>query len=122
MDLRGCFLFFYCLKFSQSFRTENKLKCQEKVCKNKDFCLIVLPSIKDNILELNQYNKSDEIDTLFILISNFWLKAIDGCANNLENFSATNIGGHIPCGYSMATIWAFDKIEKIVYLILLRRL
>ena len=114
MELLGCF---YCLKFSQSFRTENKLKCQEKVCKNKDFCLIVLPSIKDNILELNQYNKSDEIHTLFILISNFWLKAIDGCANNLENFSATNIGRHIPCGYSMATIWAFDKIEKKAYLI-----
>ena len=41
------------------FRTENKLKSREKVCKNKDFCGIVMPSEKDNILELNQYMKSD---------------------------------------------------------------
>ena len=37
---------------------------------------------------------------------------IDGCANNLENSSKTKIGEHIPCGYSMSTIWAFDHIEN----------
>ena len=44
---------FYCLNCLHSFRTENKLKSHEKVCKNKDFCGIVMPSEKDNILELN---------------------------------------------------------------------
>ena len=39
------------------------------------------------------------------------IKKIDGCANNPENSSTTKIGEHIPCGYSMATIWAFDNIE-----------
>ena len=29
---------FYCLNYLHSFRTENKLKFHEKVCKNKDFC------------------------------------------------------------------------------------
>ena len=43
---------FYCLNYLHSFRTENKLKPYEKVCKNKDFCGIVMPSEKD-ILELN---------------------------------------------------------------------
>ena len=33
-----------------SFRTENKLKYYEKVCKNKDICGISMPSEKDNIL------------------------------------------------------------------------
>ena len=32
------------------------------------------------------------------------------CANNPENSSRTKIGNHIPCRYSMSTIWAFDHI------------
>ena len=38
---------FYRLNFS--FRTENKLKFYEKICKIKGFCGIVRPSQKDNI-------------------------------------------------------------------------
>ena len=45
---------FYCLNCLHSFRTENKLKSHEKVCKNKDFCGIVMPSEKDQILKFNQ--------------------------------------------------------------------
>ena len=33
------------------------------------------------------------------------IKKINGCANNPENFSTTKIGEHIPCGYSISTIW-----------------
>ena len=33
-----------------------------------------------------------------------------GCANNPEFYSATKIGEHTPCGYSMSTIWEFDHI------------
>ena len=41
------------------------------------------------------------------------IKEIDGCANNPEKSSTTTkIGEHIPCRYSMSTIWAFDKIEN----------
>ena len=39
-------------------------------------------------------------------------KKINGCANNPENSSTTKIGGHIPCGYSVLTIWTFDHIEN----------
>ena len=32
--------------------------------------------------------------------------------------STTKIGEHIPCGYSMSTIWAFDHIEiNILYIV-----
>ena len=41
---------FYSLNCLHSLRTESKLKSLEKVCKNKDFCGIVMPSKKDNIL------------------------------------------------------------------------
>ena len=33
---------FCCLNCLHSFRTENKLKSHEKVCKNKDFCRIAM--------------------------------------------------------------------------------
>ena len=39
------------------------------------------------------------------------IKKIDGWANNPEKSSTTIKGEHIPCGYSMSTIWAFDSIE-----------
>ena len=37
------------------------LNLKKKVCKNKYFCRIVMPSQKDNILEFNQYMKSDKM-------------------------------------------------------------
>ena len=48
---------FYCLNCLYSLGTENKMKYHEKACKNKDFCGIVMPSEKDNILEFKQYIK-----------------------------------------------------------------
>ena len=43
---------FYCLNFLYSFSADNKLKSHEKVCKNKDFFGIVMPTEK--ILKFNQ--------------------------------------------------------------------
>ena len=45
-------------------------------------------------------------------------KKIDAWANNPENFSKTEIGEHIPCGYSMSTMLAFNNTENkhILYL------
>ena len=44
---------FYCLNYLHFFKTERKRKSHVKVCKNKDFCGIVMPSEKDDILEFN---------------------------------------------------------------------
>ena len=52
---------YYCLNCFHSFRIEIKLKSHEKVCKNKDSHGFVMPSKKDNILEFNQYMKSDKM-------------------------------------------------------------
>ena len=40
------------------------------------------------------------------------IKEINERANNPGNFPITKINEHIPCGYSMSTIWAFDLIEN----------
>ena len=42
----------------------------------------------------------------------YWIIKIDECAINPEKSSIAKIGEHIPCGYSMSTIWAFDIIEN----------
>ena len=44
------------------------------------------------------------------------IKKMDGCANNPENPSTTKIAQHIPCGYSMSSIWAFDHIKKTYFI------
>ena len=80
----------------------------------KDFCGIFMPSEKYNMLEFNiEFNKwrQKKCHTLFMQMLNL-IKKIDGCANNPENSSTTEICVHIPCGYSMSRICAFDRIEN----------
>ena len=103
---------FYCLNCLHSFRTENKLRSHEKGCKNKTFGGIVMPSEKNEILEFNQYMKSDKMPYISYADTESLIKKIDGCANNPETSSTTKIGEYFPCGYSMSTIWGFYHIEK----------
>ena len=39
------------------------------------------------------------------------VKRIEGCASNPQKSSTIKIGEHIPCGYSVSTIWGFDHIN-----------
>ena len=102
----------YCLNCFNSFRAENKLKSHEKVCKNKDFCGIVMQSKRNNILEYNQYMKSNKLLYFIYADMESLIKKTDGCANNPKNFLTTKIGEHISSRYSMPTIWAFDHVES----------
>ena len=52
---------FYCLNCIYSFKTKNELKSHEEVRENKDYCGIAMPSEMNNILEFNQYMKSDKM-------------------------------------------------------------
>ena len=52
----------------------------EKVCKNNDFCGIVLLFQKDQALQFNQYVKSNKVP--YIIYADFDLKI--GCVNNPE--------------------------------------
>ena len=56
----------------------------------------IMPSENYNILELNQYLKSDKM--LYIIYADIesLIKKIDRCANDPENYSTTKIGEHIP--------------------------
>ena len=102
---------FYCLYCFHSFATENKLQSHERVCENKDFCNIIMPSDNTKVLEFNQYQKSDK--TPFIIYADLecTIEKIDGCKNNPENSSTTKGSQHIPSSFSMSTISSF-RIEK----------
>ena len=71
-----------------------------------------MPSEKDNILEFNQYMKSDKMPYIIYADIESLIKRRDGCVNNPENSSTTKKGQHVPCEYSMSTIQAFGNIEK----------
>ena len=92
-----------CLNCIHSFRTENKVKFHEKVCKNKDFYGIVIPLEKDKILEFGHYMKSDKMPYIIYTDLKCLIKIIDGCESNPENSSTRKIGEHIPCRYSLST-------------------
>ena len=37
---------------------------RKKVCKNKDFCGVIMPSENTKIIEFNQYHKSDKTPSI----------------------------------------------------------
>ena len=57
-----------------------------------------MPSEKDNILEFNQYMKSEKM--LYIIYADIesLIKKIGGCPNNPKNSSTSKIGENILCG------------------------
>ena len=95
---------FYCLNCLHSFRTENTFKSHEKVCKNKDFCGIVMPPSNGDILQFNQSMKPNKMLYIFYPDLESLIKKIVGWANNAEKSSTKKIGEHVSCGYSMSTI------------------
>ena len=64
---------FYCLNCLHSIRTENKLKSIEAVCKNYNFCGIVMLSQKDNLLQFNQYIKRDKMSCIIYADLESWI-------------------------------------------------
>ena len=49
---------FHCLNCLHSFRTNNALKKHERLCENKDYCYVEMPTKKNNILKDSQGVKS----------------------------------------------------------------
>ena len=74
-----------------SFATKNKLQSHGKVCKNKIFCGIVMPSPKDNILQFIQYMKAIKCYTFIMLKLNLWLKNRWMCKQPRKIFSNKNV-------------------------------
>ena len=70
---------FYCLNYLHSFGIEKKLYRHEKVCKNKDFSGIALPTQKNKIIKFNQYTKSDKPPCTVYADLGSLIRKIDNC-------------------------------------------
>ena len=77
-----------------------------------------MSSQRDNILEFNQYRKSDKMPYIFYAHIESLIKKIGGFTNNQEDLSIAKISEHIPCKYLISKIWASKNTlyieEKIV--------
>ena len=58
-----------------------------------------MASEKSNILEFNQYMKSDKMPCIIYVDIESLIKKTNGCENNPEYSSTTKVGEHIPCRY-----------------------
>ena len=91
---------------------QKRRESHKKVCENKYFCYVSMPSEHNKILEFNQCKKSDK--SLFIIYGDLecLIGKIDGCQNNRENPSTIKVSEHIPTGFSMSTISSFESMEN----------
>ena len=103
---------FYCLNCLHSFRTKNRLESHKRVCENKDFGNIIMPSEDTKILEFNQSHNSDKVPFIIYADLECIIEKIDGCKNNPENSSTSKVSEHIPSGFSMSTLSSFRSIEN----------
>ena len=102
----------YCLNCLHSSAVGSKCESHKKVCENKDFCNVLIPSEDNKILEFNQYQKSDNAPVIIYADLECLIEKIDECKNNPEISSTTKIGEHIPSGFSISTKSSFKCKEN----------
>ena len=68
---------------------QKKFESHKKVCKNKNFCNVLMRSEDTKILEFDQYQKSDKAPFVNYSDLERIIKKIDECKNNSENLSTT---------------------------------
>ena len=102
---------FFCLNCLHIFGTENKRESRKKVCKNKNF-YVLMPSKDTKILEINQYQKTDIARFIIYADLECLIENIDGCKNSLENSSTTEVSEYIPSHSSVSIISLYKGIEN----------
>ena len=63
-----------------------------------------MPSEDTEILQFNQYKKSDKAPFIIYADLQCIIEKFDGCKNNPENSSTTKVSKYIPSGFSVSTI------------------
>ena len=64
------------------------------------------------MIEFNQYQEFDKIPSIIYVDLGSLIKRIDECKKDSEKSSTTKVGEHIPCYYSISTIWMFSSKEN----------
>ena len=71
-----------------------------------------MPSQDTKILELNQYQKSDQAPFIIYADLECIIENINGWKNNSEKSSTIKLSQHIPSKLSMSAISSFKSIEN----------
>ena len=69
-----------------------------KVCKNKDFCGILIPSEDTKMSEFNQYWKYNKTPSIIYPDLESFIQKVDGCKYNPEKSSAAKLGSLVLVG------------------------
>ena len=103
---------FYYLNCFHSYRTKNKLEVHKKICENRDYFPVEMPTNDNNTIKYNHGEKS--IKLLFVVYTDLecLLEKMSTCSNNPEESSTTKINKHTPSGYSIFTHCSFDKSKS----------
>ena len=99
---------FYCLNCFHSYRTENKLKTHECVCKNHNYWYVEMPNEDSKILKCNHGEKSMKVPIYYLCWLRALLEKMRTSYNNPKNSSTTKINKHTPSSYSLFTHCSFD--------------
>ena len=103
---------FYCLNCFHPYTTKRKLKKHERVCKNHDFCDIVITDEDNRILKYKPGKKSLKVPFIIYADLECLLKKINTCQNNPEKSYTEKKAKHKPSGYSLFMCWSFDKSKN----------
>ena len=103
---------FYCLNCFHSYRTKNKLGAHEKICENRDYCHVEMPTKDNNTIKYNQGEKSIKLPFVVYADLECLLEKMITCYNNPEKSSTTKINKHRPSDYSIFTHCSFDKSKN----------
>ena len=103
---------FYCLNCFHLYRTKNKLEAHKKICENRDYCHVEMPTNDNNTIKYNQGEKSIKLPFIVYADLECLLEKMSTCYNNPEESSTTKINKHTPSGYSIFTHCSFDKSKN----------
>ena len=103
---------FYCLNCFHSYRTKNKLTALKKICENRDYCHVEMPTKDNNSIRYNHGEKSIQLPFVVYADLECLLEKMSTCYNNPEESSTTKINKHTLSGYSIFTHCSFDKSKN----------
>ena len=93
------------LELPSFFCNRKKIESHKRVCENKSFFNVIMPSEDTEMLEFNQYQKSDKAPFIIYADLACIIEKIVGCKNNPENSSTTNVTERIPSGFFVYNIF-----------------
>ena len=103
---------FDCLNCLHLYRTENKLKQHENVCKNHNYCHVEMPNENNKILKYNPGEKCMRDPFITYADLECLLEKISTCHNNPKKSSTAKLNKHTPSGYSLSTCRSFDATKN----------